>query len=382
MTGGLSALLACCGDAPKNRDVGDGDCRASSPNIPGHPAPSGEDATAETPKSRAPGLGYARRHMHSIERRALLQAAVLALLPACSSDGAGGAVARGTGGTNLTLKQPIDRGSGKLALEFGSTYFEVTPDRGGRITSLRQAGVELLILTGTASYDDALGSTFWPSPQTWGWPPPTEIDRGAYVASVDNAGIITAQGATNAMTSLQVAKRFSANLAVDAIDIEYSMTNTGAAPVQWAPWEITRMPATGLAFWPTGGMPFGGSPLVNQAVGAHTWVDPTQTQGEAKLFADGQGGYLAYVVGDRVLVKQFQDLPSTAAAPSEAEIEIYASPDRSYVEVENQGAYASIAPGETVRWQVTWYARQLPAGLTPSVGNADLISFVTKTLER
>jgi len=320
--------------------------------------------------------------MANLERSALLHVAVLALLAACSSDGTGGAVARGTGGTGLTLKQPIDRGNGKLALEFGSAYFEVTPDRGGRITSLRHAGVELLILTGSANYDDSLGSTFWPSPQTWGWPPPTEIDRAAYVPSVDAAGVITAQGAANATTSLQVTKRFSANLANEAIDIEYSMTNTGAAAVQWAPWEITRMPATGLAFWPTGGTPFGGSPLVNQAIGAHTWVDPVQTQGEAKLFADGQGGYLAYVLGDRVLVKQFQDQPPTAAAPSEAEIELYVSPDHSYVEVENQGAYVSIAPGETVRWQVTWYARQLPAGVTPSIGNAELVAFVSKTLER
>jgi len=149
---------------------------------------------------------------------------------------------------------------------------------------------------------------------------------------------------------------------------------------QWAPWEITRMPATGLAFWPTGGAPFGGTPIFNQAVGEHTWVDAAQTQGEAKLFADGQGGFLAYVVGDRLLVKQFQDQPPTAAAPSEAEIELYVNPDHSYVEVENQGAYASIAPAETVHWKITWYVRQLPAGLTPSLGNPDLVSFVTKTL--
>jgi len=320
--------------------------------------------------------------MASIKRCALLQIAVLALLPACSSDGANGTPTRGTGGTGLTLTQPVDRGNGKLALEFGSTYFEVTPQRGGRITSLRHAGVELLILMGSANYDDALGSTFWPSPQTWGWPPPVEIDGGPYAASVDSAGVITAQGATSPMTSLQVTKRFSANLITEAVDIEYSMTNTGAAPVQWAPWEITRMPATGLAFWPTGGAPFGDSPLAHQIVGAHTWVDPSQTQGEAKLFADGQGGYLAYALGDRLLVKQFQDQPPTAAAPNEAEIELYASPDHGYVEVENQGAYLSIAPGETVRWQVTWYARQLPAGVTPRAGNPELISFVTKTFER
>src|SRR4051812_29500239 len=109
----------------------------------------------------------------------------------------------------LTLKQPIDRGSGKLVLEFGSTYFEVTPAHGARVTSLQQAGQELLMLTGTANYDEAFGSTFWPSPQIWPWPPPTEIDNGEYSASVDMAGVITTVGQPNADTGLQVSKKYS-----------------------------------------------------------------------------------------------------------------------------------------------------------------------------
>lgn len=281
----------------------------------------------------------------------------------------------------LTLKQPIDRGNGKLVLELGSTYFEVTPGHGARITSLRHAGVELLSLTGAANYADAVGSTFWPSPQSWPWPPPAEIDNHEYVAQVDASGVITVHGSANGHTSLKVAKRFSANLARDAIEIEYAMTNTGEAAVSWAPWEITRMPAAGLAFWPTGNAPWGPQPMASQAALGHSWCDPTQTTGEGKLFADGAGGYLAYVVGDRLLVKQFEDQPVTAAAPGEAEIELYVNPDHSYVEVENQGAYRSIAPGETVRWQVVWYVRQLPPGVTPSVGNADLVAFVAQTLE-
>jgi hypothetical protein len=281
----------------------------------------------------------------------------------------------------LTLKQPIDRGTGKLVLEFGSTCFEITPEHGARITSLRHAGVELLWRTGAANYADAFGSTFWPSPQSWSWPPPAEIDNGPYVARVDANGIVTVEGESNADTSLKVTKRFRANLAREAVEIEYAMTNVGAEPVKWAPWEITRMPATGLAFWPTGGEPSGAQPLASHAVHGHTWCDPTHTEGEGKLFADGAGGYLAYLLGDRLLVKQFQDQPASAAAPNEAEIELYVNPDHSYIEVENQGAFASIAPGQTVRWQVVWYVRKLPGGVVPSLGNPDLIAFVAQTLE-
>lgn len=281
----------------------------------------------------------------------------------------------------LTLKQPIDRGDGRLVLEFGSTFFEVTPARGARITSLQHGGVELLSLSGASNYADAVGSTFWPSPQRWPWPPPAEIDNQAYVASVDAAGVITAQGKPNAETSLQVSKRFLANLAREAVEIEYAMTNSGEAPVQWAPWEITRMPANGLGFWPTGGDPYGAQPLQSQAALGHTWCDPSKTEGEGKLFADGGGGYLAYLLGDRLLVKQFQDQPASAAAPDEAEIELYVNPDHSYIEVENQGAYSSIEPGETVRWKVVWYARKLPPGVAAVAGNPDLVAFVAETLE-
>jgi Domain of unknown function (DUF4380) len=316
--------------------------------------------------------------MAAITRAALLSLLLLVAPLACSAEAPS---TRGTGGTNLTLELPIDRGNGKLALEFGSTYFEVTPEHGARATSLQHAGVELLFLGGDTNYEDALGSTFWPSPQIWGWPPPAEIDLGAYVAAVDGGGVITAQGATEPSTSLKVAKRFSANLAHEAVEIEYSMTNTGATAASWAPWEITRVPATGLAFWPTAGAPFGDTPIFNQPAQGHTWADPTQTQGEAKLFADGSGGYLAYVLGDRLLVKQFHDQPKSAAAPNEAEIELYVNADHTYVEVENQGAYKSLAPGETTTWKVTWYARQLPAGVTATLGNADLIAFTVKTLE-
>jgi hypothetical protein len=68
-------------------------------------------------------------------------------------------------------------------------------------------------------------------------------------------------------------------------------------------------------------------------------------------------------------------------APGEAEIELYVNPDHDYIEVENQGALARIAPAQTVRWQVAWYVRKLPAKVVPSLGNPDLIAFVAQTLK-
>jgi hypothetical protein len=281
----------------------------------------------------------------------------------------------------LTLKGPIDRGQGKLVLELGSTRFEVTPEHGARISSLRCDGQELLHLTGGANFADALGSTFWPSPQSWPWPPPAEIDSEPYAASIEPRGVITLVGQPHDGTQLQVTKTFSADLAREALLLEYAMTNVGQEPARWAPWEITRMPATGLAFWPTGGAPFGEEALATESAYGHTWCDPTKTEGEGKVYADGSGGYLAYALGGYILVKRFADIAVSEAAPGEAEIEVYVNADHDYVEVENQGAYASIAPGATLRWQVTWYARKLPPGMSATAPDADLVAFVTKTLQ-
>ncbi len=281
----------------------------------------------------------------------------------------------------LTVMQPVDRGGGKLVLEFGSTFFEVTAGHGARVTSLRCGGRELLSITGSVSNPDMYGSTFWPSPQKWPWPPPPEIDNLAYAATVDAAGAITATGQPHAGTSLTVTKKFSANLAREAIEVEYLMKNSGLSAVSWAPWEITRVPATGVAFWPTGGTPFGPKPLVTEASAGHTWCDPSKTVGEAKIFADGGGGYLAYAASDLLLIKQFAPIEVAVTAPGEAEVEIYVNPEHSYVEVEQQGPFGAIAPGATVPWKVTWYARTLPAGVAVTVGNADLIAFVAQTLQ-
>jgi hypothetical protein len=281
----------------------------------------------------------------------------------------------------LTLKGPIDRGQDKLVLEFGSTRFEVSPQHGARVSSLRCDALELLNLTGAANFEDAVGSTFWPSPQSWPWPPPAEIDREPYSASVDPRGVITLVGQPHEGTRLKVTKTFSADLTREAVQLSYAMTNTGADPAQWAPWEITRMPATGLAFWPTGGAPFGEQAMSTVSAYGHTWCDPTQTAGEAKVFADGSGGYLAYAVGGYILIKRFADVAAPDAAPGEAEIELYVNADHDYIEVENQGAYASISAGATLTWQVTWYARKLPSGVTATAPNADLVAFVTQTLQ-
>jgi hypothetical protein len=161
--------------------------------------------------------------------------------------------------------------------------------------------------------------------------------------------------------------------------VTYTMTGSGAGAMV-APWEISRFPQAGVTFYPTGSAPFAGSmalPATTTGAGC-TWLTAPASPppDHQKLFADGTGGWLAHAEADWVVVKKFADTPAGMAAPNEAEIEIYLSPESPYMEVEQQGPYGSIASGATATWTVTWFLRRLPTGVTPTAGSQQLVDFV------
>lgn len=305
------------------------------------------------------------------------------------NDGSGGIVSPSTGGStsNLTLLGPVER-DGKLVLEFGETYVEIDPELGGRVTSLRQGTTELFI-------DDDVngnnwGSTYWTSPQSdWDWPPITAIDSEPYTATVDGASVtlVSAEADVGPVVggkNVTVTKRFAANLVSEAIDIEYTLTNVGGAAISLASWEISRVAGGGLTFYPTGASeltpvdpPHPGVVPVTHAANV-TWFDhatfPLGTN--AKLNADGTGGWLAHVADGVLLLKTFQDVPQASQAPGEGEVEIFADMSGGYVEVENQGPYVTIQPGASSTYKVTWLVRKLPSDVQVAVGSASLLSFV------
>jgi len=262
----------------------------------------------------------------------------------------------------------------------GDTVFAVDAAKGGRIVTFSLAGHNVLT-SAKNSQDLNWGSTFWPSPQTaWNWPPPAEIDSGGYTASVAGS-TLSLSSATSGALGLAATKKFSIDRAAGVVSIEYGLVNHGAQPVSVAPWEITRVAAAGLTFFPMGdGAPSKGSQdLLNlQISGGVAWFayDVQSITNEQKVFADGHEGWIAHVDGDLLLVKAFTDTPAAQAAPGEAEIELYTDAAHTYIEVENQGAYVSVAPGTTSLWTVRWFLRKLDPSVSVQVGSADLLSTV------
>jgi hypothetical protein len=297
----------------------------------------------------------------------------------------GTAGATGGAGGGAMLVQPVMRGT-NYVLEFGDIYFEVNPE-GARIIDVHLTG-GMNLLTPASVDPNGLnyGSTFWPSPQSWAWPPTNsipQINNLAYTATVENNSVLFV-GQNAATFGASVMKRFTAQLAQNVVTADYALIATAAGKM-FAPWEITRVYKRGLTFWPTGTAPRAGTQFpiapTMDAAGCTWHQAPTANGTDQKLFANGTGGWLAHVDGDVVIVKKFPDIMASQAAPNEDEIEVYVAGMANYIEVEQQGAYQAVAMGSMLTWQVTWIVRRLPAGVTATVGNQQLVSFVQSLVQ-
>ena len=279
--------------------------------------------------------------------------------------------------------------AGKYSLSLGSTYLELDPANGARMTALRVGGASgpnLLADSQVTGQEDNWGSTFWPSPQNWAWPP-TEagsidaINTLPYAAVSDGATLTLTSQLNSAAPAVTVVKKFSADVAKQAIVIDYTMTNGGAAAVTVAPWEITRVAGGGITFYAEVGEPVVHDanmvmPPTTSADGVRWYQHDPSVLEPTKFFSDGKG-WIAHAAGDLLLIKSFLDLAPQDSPTGEAEIEIFAAPK--YVEVENQGAVQTLAPGDSLHWTVRWYARKLSGPAV--VGSADLVAYVQNQIK-
>jgi hypothetical protein len=266
------------------------------------------------------------------------------------------------------------------SFSFDDTVFAVDAAKGARIVTFSLGGRNLLTAAKDAS-DINWGATFWPSPQNdWSWPPPAEIDSGAYTASVTGA-TLTLTSATASALGLSVVKTFTVDDVAGVVNIEYRIDNRGTRSRSVAPWEVSRVAAGGLTFFPMGeGAPSKGSPPLLQLELSEgvAWLayDPNLITEGQKVLADGSEGWIAHATDNLLFVKAFGDITPAQAAPGEAEVELYADPTHTYIELENQGALTKLAAGASLTWTVRWFLREIDASVSVQTGSADLVGTV------
>lgn len=281
-------------------------------------------------------------------------------------------------------KAQIIEGEQIFSLTNGRVSMVVNASKGGKILSLKFKDKEVL---SQSRWPESFGSTFWTSPQKeWNWPPVPEFDKQAYKVVRQSNDRLVITSPVSERLGLSVGKdiqveypRMGGKGNDPDFTITYSIKNEGSEPRSVAPWEITRVPnGDGLIFfeapidsiWPAGVMTFEG------AHGA-AWYKTDEAQQNRKVNADGTG-WLAYCADGLLLIKEFDNLQAGQAAPGEAEVQVYVNRGKTYIELESQGAYKLLQPGEELKWKVVWYLIPVADAAQPS---AELMKTVKDYIE-
>lgn len=257
------------------------------------------------------------------------------------------------GGMMLSAQNISNPEDGKYTITNGDVTMTIDASRGGKIVSYKYQDQEVL---SQSRFPNSFGSTFWTSPQSdWNWPPVREYDSMAYEAGSESDSLVLT-GQKSERFGMRIRKSFTADEKTGAITITYTIINESGQTRQVAPWEITRVPNGGMVFFqaketvPANRMK--GLPFTFEKGAA--WFVMDEDRANRKINADGKG-WLAFCDNGLMFVKKFQDLDPSQPAPAEAEIQIYANPGKTYVEIEEQGAYTKLEPGDELNWSVTWY---------------------------
>ena len=274
-----------------------------------------------------------------------------------------------------TVSGSVDDG---FEIKAGKVTMKVSAKEGGKIMSYKYDDTEIL---SQLRMQNQYGSTFWTSPQKeWNWPPVTEFDRAAYTVESNTSTQLVLTNQVARKLPFQISKQYTPDAKGKFIRISYTIVNKGDETRKVAPWEISRVVADeeGLIFFdapvesitPANLIPFKGE------AGASWYNFETGVQNR-KINADGKG-WLAYAANGLLMIKKFDDINPSQPAPDEAEIQVYVNQGKTYIELESQGEYKTLAPGEGFSWDVDWYLIPLKDKAEPS---KKLLDLVRKTIK-
>ena len=246
--------------------------------------------------------------------------------------------------------EPLENSQYKVSI--GDVAMIVDAAHGGKILSFTYQGTEII---SQMERVNAFGSTFWTSPQReWNWPPVPEYDNLEYSVE-DQSYSLKLKGQVSERFKYRINKEFYPDPVDNAIVVTYTITNESDQERKVAPWEITRVPNAGVVFFqapieaitPANLLPF-------RAMNGIALYAADSSERNRKINADGKGWYVFANEG-LMLMKRFQDLEAGEEAPNEAEIQVYVNEGKTFMELECQGPYTTLKPGESLHWSVRWY---------------------------
>ena len=290
------------------------------------------------------------------------------------------AVAALLGATALSAQTVQKLDDEKYVLSVQDLSMTVDAGHGGKILSFKLGEQEVLAQNPAAAPQPApqgegqprrrffnpnsYGSTFWTSPQAeWNWPPVPEYDSLPYTAEIKDGPVKVADVTIPALFlqgqvskfGYRVCKAFTVDPSDLAFVITYSIVNESGETRKIAPWQISRVPNGG--FLEFDAKPEGVTPADLMKVSfseGQAILEVDVADQNRKINVDGKG-WLNFRDKGLVLTQRFPDIAQDAAAPGEAEIQVYIDARKSFVEIEAQGPYTELKPGEKLDWTVRWY---------------------------
>jgi hypothetical protein len=274
-------------------------------------------------------------------------------------------------------------GDSAFKLTFAGLEAIIDYKNGGRLESFALNGENCL--SGKTVNAGNWGTSMWPSPQSaWGWPPSQQLDNMAYEVLQDSSEIIL-KSLRDPKQGFVFTKAYKINTVDTSLIVTYTILNDTNVAQKVAAWEISRVAPGGLTFYPRGDEAKRGAlaSLTKDSIGV-TWFQyeaATIPSGVPKLLADGKEGWLAQVSNGLLFVKSFEDVATGKYAPEEGEIELYANPDHSYIEIEQQGTYVELKAGEELNYQVRYKLVKLPASIHVNTGSYELLNAARSALK-
>lgn len=167
-----------------------------------------------------------------------------------------------------------------------------------------------------------------------------------------------------------IRKTMELHLAGDAprLVIHHTLTNEGLWPIQCAPWAITQLKLGGVAIIPQQqGVP---TPQLLPDRRLTIWnytrlqdarlhladdaflIDGAPSLPPCKIGTLNPRGWVAYLVGETLLIKRFDHQPQAAHVDFGCDTEVYCNDQ--FIEVETLGALVTLQPGESTTHTETW----------------------------
>lgn len=276
-------------------------------------------------------------------------------------------------------------GDGMFTLNAGNSTMIIDGNIGSRVFSFKLDGIEIL---GTKDLNQRMyGSTLWLSPEGK-WKGQGILDASGYTVDLFNRTDLRLKSQNDTLRGFSFMKEFHVSQADTSIIIKYTMTNISKDMQEVAPWEVTRVPTGGLAFFPKRSPQ--DNPIANKmypllvirdSIGIIWCPYDSSLVSAQKLFMDGGEGWAAYVRNRVLFIKKFPVIESSQSAPAEKNLEVYVNKQKTYMELENQGVYQKLETGKSLLYEVKWYARRLPVGLNVEIGNKALIEYVRSVIK-